>query len=196
MNTQIVTIILHMEIEQAKNVIVTNSISFDAGDKVIIRKDGDYVIAVYENGQFNILEYDRSAPAKYIYVSSQSKTVIYANHRIYEISKYFICSKCNKITVNKLKITGGAGETCIHCHYKIVFDQGNFNLFDNKPMSIGHYIKEYSNKHEKCTSPERCFICLFKQKKLNLDINELKIIYDKEMLNILKTNKIEFNIYI
>ena len=181
------------------NQIVTNIVSsktgFPAqiGERFILR-DSKCEIIEYDGKQ--MITIPQTSVPKYIFVSEILTTVILFNDKIWNFKKWFICSTCEKLTMNKIKCTYNMKELCIHCFYKINYDNPNRTEYDGNPMTIGKYIKKYSRCHrmDRCSDPKRCFLCDFNNGKFMSDINDRDIIYGKHLNEILKNKTIDITI--
>lgn len=170
------------------------------GDRYIVKKDERHLIAEY-NGSEWIYEKTNMNP-KNIFVlnpkpnpfaTTQNNTVILYNEQIWNQYRWFICSKCEKLTSNKLKSVIGAVELCIHCFFKKNYDNPDRSAF---PMTIGAYIKKYAITHNSttCSNQSRCFLCHFKQGKIMANIEDIHLVYPNGILSVLRANKFDIQI--
>lgn len=165
------------------------------GKRYIVMKNGKYVIAEDNGTEWIYIEQiDKQNTPAYIFVSDVNRPVILYDGKIWTEKKWFICSECKKVTVNRMKCEGK--EQCIHCFFKINHDNPNRKEYDGHPMTIGRYIKKYANYHnvETCNHTDKCFLCDFKKNKLLLGINDSDIIYHGKMVDILQTKTIDINV--
>lgn len=175
-----------------KNYNYTNS---KVGERYIMEHDGKYHISEYDGTKWIIISKDYSHP-KYIFVSDIMKTVILFGGKFWKQNKWFICSECEKLTLQKMKYMKGMVELCVHCFFKLHHDNPNKKEYDGCPLTIGKYIHTYARQHksDKCSDPSKCFLCDYKNGKLLLDINDRNIIYKGKLIDLLKSTSIDITI--
>lgn len=173
--------------------IVKNTDNYHAkvGERYVIEKDGKCQISEYNGTEWKYLPPDLIP--KYIFVSDIMQTIILFSGKIWNQRKWFICSGCEKLTLQKMKHMKGAMEICVHCFFKMNHDNPNRKEFDGCPLTIGKYIHQYAGQHksDKCSDPSKCFLCDYKSGKLLLDINDRDIIYNGKLVDLLKTSSID-----
>lgn len=165
-----------------------------AGERYIVDDGKKCVIFEYTGTAWKELQ--QSMYPTYVFVTQQMKTIILFNKKIWSQRKWFICSLCGKITLNKMKSKIGATEVCIHCFFKANHDNPNKSEYDGKPITIGKYIQKFGKSHRICAEPTRCFLCDFKNGKLLLDIKDRNLVFTKKLVELLHTDSENIDIVI
>jgi hypothetical protein len=179
--------------------IVNNTENFHGvvGERYIIEIDGKKVISEYNGNVWMVLPQNNEP--KYIFVSNAMKTIILHEGVIWDNTKWFICSTCQKITIQRMKYSGGIkgmSEICVHCFFKKNHDNPNKKEYDHHPLTIGKYIHKYARSHrmDKCSDQKKCFLCDYRSGKLLLDINDRNIIYTGKLIDLLQKTSIDITI--
>lgn len=163
------------------------------GERYVLRKNKTYELIEYDGTGWKNIR-DDIVP-KYIFVSKQMRTIIHFNGKIWAQSKWFICSECEKITINSLKYTHGNREICVHCYFKMNYDNPNMKEYDCPPMTLGQYINKFAKVHyhniNKCPNKNKCFLCDYKNGKILFNINDRNLIYNGNILNYVKNTTID-----
>ena len=176
--------------------IVKNTTNYHAnvGERYIIEQNGKCQISEY-----NGTEWKNISPnliPKYIFVSDIMKTVILFGGKLWNQKKWFICSVCEKLTLQKMKHLKGMTEMCVHCFFRMHHDNPNRKEYDGCPLTVGKYIHTYAGQHrsDKCRDPSKCFLCDYNNGKLLLDINDRDIIYSGKLVDLLKASSVDITI--
>lgn len=157
------------------------------GDRHIVKKDDQYFIVEYDGKSWNYLKTD--AIPKYIFVSDRLTAILFYHNKLWNLKKWFICSECKQLTLYRMKRMKGTDEICSHCFFKINYDNPNKHEYDCEPMTVGKYIKQFASNHniEKCTNHNKCFLCDYIKGKLISGICGKELIYDKNLMDVLKS---------